>query len=156
MAENRSFSAPVGFKTIQIGGGLRPPTFLDGFKATRGRLDPENDPCSAKSETPAKLPRNGQKCFIELRDESAHCLHHPVIPGAERDHLIWVPEGSLAGFFGCHEIALELICGAGFAWKLMCGAGPGDLGGSRGSAGPGSYLLSDWIAYTWGFQYMIF
>jgi len=28
---------------------------------------------------------------------------------------------------------LELVCGADFSWKLMCGAGPGDLGGSRGS-----------------------
>jgi len=31
-------------------------------------------------------------------------------------------------------LALELVCGANFSWKLMCGAGPGDLGGSRGSA----------------------
>jgi len=32
-----------------------------------------------------------------------------------------------------HETVLELVRGADFSWKLMCGAGPGDLGGSRGS-----------------------
>ena len=36
-------------------------------------------------------------------------------------------EGSLAGFFGCHEMALELVCGAVFSCTLMCGAGPGDI-----------------------------
>ena len=46
----------------------------------------------------------------------------------------WVLEGSLAGFLGCHKIALEWVCGADFSWKLMCVAGPGDLGGSRGPA----------------------
>ena len=46
----------------------------------------------------------------------------------------WVPEGSLAGFLGYHELGLEVVRGADFSWKLMCGAGPGDLGGSRGSA----------------------
>ena len=35
-------------------------------------------------------------------------------------------------------MALELVCGADFSWKLMCGAGPGDLGGSRGSASAGN------------------
>jgi len=30
--------------------------------------------------------------------------------------------------------ALELVCGADFSWTLMCGAGPANLGGSRGSA----------------------
>ena len=35
-------------------------------------------------------------------------------------------------FLGCRETALELICGADFSCKLMYGAGPGDLGGSRG------------------------
>ena len=32
-----------------------------------------------------------------------------------------------------HEIALEMVCGADFACKFTCGAGPGDLGGSPGS-----------------------
>ena len=32
----------------------------------------------------------------------------------------WVPEGNLAGFFGCREAALELVCGADFSCKLMC------------------------------------
>jgi len=45
----------------------------------------------------------------------------------------WVPEGSLAGFFGCRIMAVELVCKADFSCKLICGAGPGDLEGSRGS-----------------------
>jgi len=32
----------------------------------------------------------------------------------------------------CSETALELACGADFSRNLMCGAGPGDLEGSRG------------------------
>ena len=35
-------------------------------------------------------------------------------------------------FTRCH-LTLELVCGADFQWKLMCGAGPGDLGGSQGA-----------------------
>ena len=46
----------------------------------------------------------------------------------------WVPEGSPAGFFGHREMALELVCGADFSWKLICGAVPCDLGRSRGAA----------------------
>jgi len=44
-----------------------------------------------------------------------------------------VPECNLARSFGCHELALDLVCGADFFCTLMCGAGPGDLRGSRGS-----------------------
>ena len=44
----------------------------------------------------------------------------------------WIPEGSLAGFIGCRETALDLVCGADLSYKLMCGAGPGDLGGVPG------------------------
>jgi len=55
---------------------------------------------------------------------------HPV------EFSCWLPGGSLAGFFGCREIALELVCGADFSCKLMCGAGPGDLGGSGGRFRP--------------------
>ena len=47
--------------------------------------------------------------------------------------IFWVLEGSLAGFFGCRGTALELVFGADFSRQLMCGAGPGDQGGSRGS-----------------------
>ena len=49
-----------------------------------------------------------------------------------REGVIWVPEGSLAGVCGCHEMALELVSGADFWCKLMPGAGPVDLGRSRG------------------------
>ena len=58
---------------------------------------------------------------------------------------LWVPEGSRGPskgprgpFKGPRDPfkgprgPLELVCGADFSWKLMCGAGPGDLGGSRG------------------------
>ena len=44
----------------------------------------------------------------------------------------WVPEGSLAGVFGCHGMTLELVSGADFWCNLMFRASPGDLGGSRG------------------------
>ena len=44
----------------------------------------------------------------------------------------WVPEGSLAGVCGCHEMALELVSGADFWCKLMYRGSPGDLGRSRG------------------------
>ena len=45
---------------------------------------------------------------------------------------MWAPEGSLAGFFVRRGLALELVCGPDFSWKLTCGAGPGDLGGGPG------------------------
>ena len=41
--------------------------------------------------------------------------------------------GSLAGFAGYRDMALESVCVADFSCKLVCGAGPGDLGWSRGS-----------------------
>ena len=31
-----------------------------------------------------------------------------------KDAAIWIPEGSLAGVFGCHEMALEVVSGADF------------------------------------------
>jgi len=37
------------------------------------------------------------------------------------------------GIFVRHHFALELVCGADFSRTLMWEAGPGDLGGSRGS-----------------------
>ena len=40
---------------------------------------------------------------------------------------------SVGIFWGCRETDLDLTRGADFAWKLMWGAGPGDLGGSRGT-----------------------
>jgi len=43
--------------------------------------------------------------------------------------ITWVPEGNLAGLLGRNETALHLVRGADFSWKLMCGAGPSDLGG---------------------------
>ena len=39
---------------------------------------------------------------------------------------------SLAGFFVRRHLALELVRGVDFPCKLMCGAGPGDLGGPEG------------------------
>ena len=47
--------------------------------------------------------------------------------------MVWVPEGSLAVSFGCHEMALELVRGADFSCILMCGPGRGDLRGSSGA-----------------------
>ena len=58
----------------------------------------------------------------------------PSIVGRPKTNLDdWVPEGSLAGSFVRHHLALELVCGTDFSFKLMCGAGPGDLRGSWGS-----------------------
>ena len=36
----------------------------------------------------------------------------------------WVPEGSLAGSFARHHLALQVVCAADFSCKLTCGAGP--------------------------------
>ena len=47
--------------------------------------------------------------------------------------LFWVPEGSLAGGCGCHEMTLELVYGADFWCKLMFRASPGDRWGVAGS-----------------------
>ena len=52
------------------------------------------------------------------------------VPGVDFGRKI---QGSPAGFSLRHEIALEFVSGADFSCKLMCGAGPGDLRGSRGS-----------------------
>jgi len=41
-----------------------------------------------------------------------------------RRRLGWLREGSLAGVFGCHEMALELVSGADFWCKLMSRASP--------------------------------
>jgi len=43
-----------------------------------------------------------------------------------------VPEGSLAGLFGCSNMASELVSAADVQWKLMCGVGHGDLGRGGG------------------------
>ena len=45
------------------------------------------------------------------------------------------PETSTADTGYCHEVALELVSGADFLCKLMCGAGPVDLRGSQGPRG---------------------
>ena len=62
----------------------------------------------------------------------ALCRHPRGDPAHFQQPNLGVPEGSLAGFWGRHEKALELVCGAVFLWKLTCGAGPGDLGASPG------------------------
>ena len=52
LAENRSFSGsgrPRGASKPSKKVGA---TFWDGLKALRGRPDPENDRCSAESQTP--------------------------------------------------------------------------------------------------------
>ncbi len=36
----------------------------------------------------------------------------------------WVPEGSLPCFFWCHEMALDLVCGADFWCTLHCRTSP--------------------------------
>ena len=46
------------------------------------------------------------------------------------------------------HLALELVCGADFPCKLMCGAGPGDLGGSRGSISAGNPMKTGLKIYS--------
>ena len=48
--------------------------------------------------------------------------------------FLWVPEGSLAGVFGCREIALELVSGADYSCKLMHRG----VGSRRSKGVPGS------------------
>ena len=92
-----------------------------------GRRTPP--PCEASGSKPRQPGRqiktkSGTKCSWDLGVGS----NHTCWP------IFWVPEGNLAGFCVRHHLALESVCGADFSWKVMCGAGPGDLGGSRGSA----------------------
>jgi len=88
--------------------------------------------------TPGGLPGRSpaKKSFPSWRDAGGWGAAAPASgwSGGAGGHAqeCWVPEGSLAGLFGCHEMALELVSGADFWCKLMSGAGPVDLGGSRG------------------------
>ena len=73
----------------------------------------------------------------EVRGDVSQVGHKGDSGGRIRPKIAGKPgpkrRASLAGFFVCHESAFELVCGADFSWKLMCGEGPGDLEGSRGS-----------------------
>ena len=60
----------------------------------------------------------------------------PARPYVRNAPFVWVPEGSLAGFFRRHEMVLDLASGADFPWKFDCKASPGDLEGSRGQLWP--------------------
>jgi hypothetical protein len=46
--------------------------------------------------------------------------------------LTWVPEGSLAVIFWCHEMTLEFVCGADFWYKRHCRTSPVVLEGFWG------------------------
>ena len=52
-------------------------------------------------------------CFIRL----ICCL---AVSLKFNSYVIWVPEGSLAGICWCHEVALELVCGADLWCKIRC------------------------------------
>ena len=66
---------------------------------------------------------------------------HTAMP---REKIYWplsaVP--AVKGVSCAAHLALALVCGADFLWKLMCGAGPGDLGGSRGSTSANNHWKS--------------
>ena len=69
--------------------------------------------------------------------DSRGLAHDSTIQGAPRSPpLEVISSGHLTAvwreFFVRHHLALGLVCGAHFSWKLMCGAGPGDLGWSPG------------------------
>jgi len=70
---------------------------------------------------------------VKLRLRPRAALRKTATVASARWSSTWVPEGSLAGFDGWRKMALEWVSGADFSCTLMCGAGPGDLGGSRGS-----------------------
>jgi hypothetical protein len=55
----------------------------------------------------------------------------------------WVLEGSQVGFVFLHEVALKLVCGRDILCKVMCGAVPGDPGGSQGSMLAGNPRQTD-------------
>ena len=121
-----------------------------------GRKSLENRPGKTSSRTAFKYPILGpffpgpggdpgnagdllREVRGSTRDKPAQEEPGPAAqPGQENNcdekdsNADWVPEGSLAGFFGCRETALELVSGADFWCKLMSRGSPGDLGGSRG------------------------
>ncbi len=130
--------------------GARPPTFLDGFKAPRGRPDPKNRP----QKIPARLPSGTQPLGIQ---------HYPTRPAKGRwvcvceaqDHT-WLHFGihgpkpyEFIGFgavevtkpyefigFGAMDVTkpYEFM---GFGEFLICqGSGIGHFGGPGGPGGP--------------------
>ncbi len=52
-------------------------------------------------------------------------------PTLKQLSITWVPEGSLAGFFWRHEVALSLVCGADFGCNRHCRTSPVVLEGSK-------------------------
>ncbi len=57
----------------------------------------------------------GMQCLVYFGKRCENNLKH------------WVPEGSLAGICWCHEMALELVCGADFWCNRHCKTSPVDL-----------------------------
>ncbi len=55
---------------------------------------------------------------------------------AQPTRSLWVPEGSLAGVCWCHEMALELVCGADFCCNRHCKTSPVVLEGFGGQVWP--------------------
>ena len=81
---------------------------LKGFPAARGRPDPENQ--AARGRPDPENPRWGASNPNFLKGFPA-----VLCTGAELRKArlqIWVPEGSLAGVFVRHHLALELVCRA--------------------------------------------
>ena len=76
---------------------------------------------------PGTTPDPGLVRDINLRQKSAPETKSKT--GPKRFSQNWVPKGSLAGVFGCHEMALELVSGSNFWCNLMSGGSPGRSNG---------------------------
>ncbi len=56
-------------------------------------------------------------------------VRHQCLTKTTLETGVWVPEGSLARFVWCHEMALELLCRADFWCNRHCRTSPVDLEG---------------------------
>ena len=84
------------------------------------------DPADFDLHTPATL----EAVALELERQ------HPAMSAADFSFLEKC-SGTASGSCFCrvrHHLSLESACRADFSWKLMPGAGPGDLGGPGGSS----------------------
>ena len=120
--------------------GASPPTFLEGITAARGPPRPPkiNDFRSVKKSYIKNPVVKAGKPSKKVGGEASYLFgRYPGRPGAAQtpkiDDFRSVKKSYIKN--SC-EIALELVSGADFLCKLMCGAGPVDLRGSPAAPGP--------------------
>ena len=112
-----------------------------GLKANARRQRPSSsNKCQNRSFREALEPDSGKTAAPNCSNKKETSSAGPRPRQHEKKHEAEIQRNLKTGqlkavwrhFLGCHDMALELVRGAGFSWKLMCGAGPGDLGGVRG------------------------